>query len=319
MIKNIFKNKWFFRLIGIAIFAFILIYKIDLKETLFVFYRLDFFYFFLAIIIMVIASTIKPFRWQYILKTLNINYSFWNTYKLYFVGLFMGVITPGRIGEAGKILYLRKDHHPLDKSLISIIIDRLADVLFLITFGFVGLFFFFSFFKTLIFSIAFFAIIGIILFLLIIKNKGAKIILKKAIFFLTPAKYKQKIEKSFLKFIKILKLYKFKNYFSIFFITTLCWLPSYAAVYFLAKSVGITEASFFYLAISITITSLITILPISISGIGTREASLLLLLAPLGILPEQIISFSLLIFFANFVVMPLIGLYCWVINPLSNK
>jgi uncharacterized protein (TIRG00374 family) len=318
MIKNIFKNKWFFRLIGIAIFAFILVYKIDLKETLSVFQHLNPFYLFSAIIIMIIASTIKPYRWQYILKTIGINYSFWKTYKLYFIGLFMGIITPARLGEAGKILYLKKDRHPLDKSLISIVIDRFADITYLISFGFIGLFFFFYLFKNLIISVAIIAVVGAILFLLIIKNKGAKIILKKAVFFLAPAKYKQKLQKSFSEFIKILKLYKLKNYFAIFIITIFCWLPSYVAVYFLAKSVGITRVSFLYLAVSITVTSLITLLPISISGIGTRETVLLLLLIPFSISSEQIVSFSLLIFLTNFIIIPLIGFYCWLINPLPT-
>ncbi|MBU2564049.1 flippase-like domain-containing protein [Patescibacteria group bacterium] len=318
MIKKILKNKWFFRLIGIVIFIFIL-NKINLKETLSFFLNLNLSYLVLAILIMVFASTIKPYRWQYILKTMNINYSFWQVFRLYFIGLFMGIVTPGRLGELGKIIYLKKNNHSFERSLASIMIDRLADIFYLIISGFIGLFLFFYFFKNLIiigFSII---TIGIILFIIIIKIKKAKIILKRLIFILVPKKYKQKIEKSFSEFIENIKLYKFKNYFKIFILTTLSWLVSYVAVYFLTKSIGMMNVSFIYLTVSITIVSLVTLLPISISGLGTREATFLMLFIPLGFTNEQIISLSLLIFITNFIIIPIIGLSCWLITPITTN
>ncbi len=315
MIKNILKNKWIFRLIGIAVFVFIL-YKINLNETFSLFRHINLFYLFLAIVIMVVTSVIKPYRWQYILKIMSIKYSFWKIYKFYFIGLFMSLITPGRLGEFGKIIYLKKDNYSLNQSLISIIIDRLADVFYLIVFGFIGLFFFSYFFKNLIILGTIVAIIGIISIIVFIKIKGVKIVLKRLIFFFVPTKYRQKIEKSFSEFIKNLELYKFKNYFDVFILTIFSWLSSYVAIYFLAKSIGITNVSFLYLAVSITIASLVTLLPISISGLGTREATFLLLLIPLGFAPEQIIGFSLLIFVTNFIIIPIIGLSCWLVTPL---
>jgi len=244
MIKKIIKNKWFFRLIGIAIFIFILVYKINLKETLALFNHIRISYLILAILVMIISSVIKPYRWQYILKTMNIRYSLLKIYKLYFIGLFMGLITPGRLGELGKIIYLKKDNYSLNQSLISVIIDRLADVFYLIAFGFIGFFFFLTFFKSLIVYTGIFIILGVILLLLIIKIKGFKNVFKKIILFFIPLNYKQKIEKSFSEFIENLKLYKFKNYFNIFILTVFSWLPSYVAVYFLAYSIGITSISF---------------------------------------------------------------------------
>lgn len=319
MIKNIIKNKWFFRLIGIAIFIFILVYKINLKETLALFGHIKVSYLILAILVMIIASVIKPYRWQYILKTMNIRYSLLKIYKLYFIGLFMGLITPGRLGELGKIIYLKRDNYSLNQSLISVIIDRLADIFYLIFFGFIGFFFFLTFFKSLIIYAGIVIVLGIISLLLIIKIKGVKNIFKNVILFFVPQKYKQKIEKSFSEFIENLKLYKFKNYFVIFMLTVFSWLPSYVAVYFLGESLGITNISFLYLSVSITITSLVTMLPISISGLGTREATFLLLFTPLGISPETIIGFSLLIFITSFIITPIIGLSCWLVTPLPDN
>ncbi|MDP2946756.1 MAG: lysylphosphatidylglycerol synthase transmembrane domain-containing protein, partial [Nanoarchaeota archaeon] len=219
----------------------------------------------------------------------------------------------------GKIIYLKKDNHSFEKSLTSVIIDRLADIFYLIVSGFIGLFFFFYFFKNLIIVGVSVIIIGIILFIIIIKIKEVRAFLKRLIFFFIPTKYKQKMGKSFSEFIENIKLYKFKNYFEIFILTILSWVVSYMAAYFLAKSIGMTNVSFLYLTVSITIVSLVTLLPISISGLGTREATFLVLLAPLGFAHEQIISFSLLIFVTNFIIIPIIGLLCWLITPLTTN
>lgn len=57
--------------------------------------------------------------------------------------------------------------------------------------------------------------------------------------------------------------------------------------------------SFLQFLLSISIVSIIQILPISISGIGVRESVLLVLLATYGVKAEQAVSLSLLILAIN--------------------
>ncbi len=318
MIIKIFKNKWLLRVIGVALFIFILC-KINLRETLSVLSGINIYYFLIVICIMTLGSIIKPYRWKYILKISEINYPFWKTFKLYFIGLFLGIITPGRVGEAGKIFYLKKDNHPTSKSMISIFIDRLADLIYLIVFGYLGLFLFFNLFKKLIWALTILIFICLVLICLTIKIKSIKAPFKRIIIFLIPEKYKEKSNNYISELIKIINQYKPKDYLIIFGLTILCWIPAYISLYFLVKSVGLYNVSFLYLVISMTIASLITLLPITISGLGTREAALLLLFSPLGIASEKVIAFSLSIFFANFLVSSVIGLWFWVKDPLRDK
>jgi uncharacterized membrane protein YbhN (UPF0104 family) len=56
-----------------------------------------------------------------------------------------------------------------------------------------------------------------------------------------------------------------------------------------------------------TAAALITILPVSVAGLGVREGALVLLLAPLGIEPAQALVFSLLVFAVTMLLFGLAG------------
>jgi uncharacterized membrane protein YbhN (UPF0104 family) len=53
-----------------------------------------------------------------------------------------------------------------------------------------------------------------------------------------------------------------------------------------------------YFAIAFPLVTLLTLLPISVNGMGLREAGLVMLLAPVGVAPAQAVTLSLLIFAA---------------------
>jgi uncharacterized membrane protein YbhN (UPF0104 family) len=85
----------------------------------------------------------------------------------------------------------------------------------------------------------------------------------------------------------------------------------------LAKGIGL-KVPFIYFAVSVTIAGLLTLIPVSFYGIGTRDAALLLLFAPFLIPKEQVIVFSSLIL-AITLLTALIGLACWLIKPLRIR
>ena len=85
-------------------------------------------------------------------------------------------------------------------------------------------------------------------------------------------------------------------------------------MYILAKGVGL-NIPFLYFAISVTIAGFITLIPISVSGIGTRDAALILLFTPFLIPKEQIIVFSALILLMS-LFTAFVGLICWLIKPI---
>ena len=130
-------------LIGIFLFIIILT-RIDLGSILINIKDIKLSYLFLAFLFGFPILIAKSFCWNYIKKKQNINYSQKDSFLMYGVGLYIGGITPGRVGEVSRIIYLRKDGHSLGKSLVSLILDRVSDFVFLLIFLFFGLFFFFN-------------------------------------------------------------------------------------------------------------------------------------------------------------------------------
>jgi uncharacterized protein (TIRG00374 family) len=86
--------------------------------------------------------------------------------------------------------------------------------------------------------------------------------------------------------------------------------------FLIAKSIGL-QISYFDLALIMSIVNIITFIPISISGLGTREASMIFLFKLIGLPTEAAISFSLLIFFAFFICGGLMGFIAWWLNPIK--
>ncbi|MFH1456934.1 MAG: lysylphosphatidylglycerol synthase transmembrane domain-containing protein [Patescibacteria group bacterium] len=257
----------------------------------------------------------KALCWNYIKKIQKIKYNLKDSFLMYCSGLYIGILTPGRAGEIVKSLYLKKDGHSMGKSLVSTVLDRLSDFAFLLLFLLLGSLFFLSTFQkqTLILIIG--IIIIVIGFFIALKVGLVKWFINKLFNKLIPKKYQKSWELNFQDFINDLKSYKFKNYLIILIITTFSWVFYYLQMYILAIGLGI-NIPILYLAISVTVAGLITLIPVSVSGIGTRDAALLALLTPFAIATEQIIAFSALILLMSLFVA-LVGLFCWLIKPIK--
>ena len=151
---------------------------------------------------------------------------------------------------------------------------------------------------------------------MLLKLNLIKPIFKKIFHFLAPNKYKKSLKVNFQDFIKDIKIYNFKGYLIVFLITALSWFFYYIQMYIVAQSANITNISLLHLSMILTVVGFITLIPISISGIGTRDAALIFFLTPFMIAKEQIIIFSSLILLM-YLFNTLIGFFCWLIKPIQ--
>lgn len=257
----------------------------------------------------------KALCWNYIKRQQGIKYNLKDSFLMYCSGLYIGLVTPGRLGEITKAFYLKNDGYSMGKSLVSIVLDRLSDIIFLLLFIFLGLILFFATLqKTILIPIVCIVIV-VILFIIFLRVGLIKWILNKIFYFFVPVKYQKSWKINSQDFINDFKIYNLKNYIIISLITVFSWIFYYLQMYVLAKGVGI-NIPFLYLAITVTVAGLITLIPVSISGIGTRDIALIMLLSPFLLAKEQIIAFSALILLMV-IWGALIGLICWLIKPIK--
>jgi len=308
-----FKNRWYI-LIGILIFAYILIYKTNIREIAKIIKKTNLNLVILATLLTLVTVIIHSYRWNYLKRVQNINYTLKDSFLMYHAAFLFSTITPGRIGDLLKVVYLKRDGHSVGKSLLNVVVDRLADIFLLLIVGYISMCFFARFFLNYIIIFSILVLAALFLIFLIKKRELPKIIARKIIKFIVPEKHQKSWHLNYQDFINGIKAYKFKNYLMLFLLTIAMWIISYASTFLLAKSIEI-NISFIYLVMSITIATLATLIPISILGLGTRDAALIFLFSLFAIAPEKAISLSVL-YLSQLLIIAFIGLMSWIKKPL---
>ncbi len=76
------------------------------------------------------------------------------------------------------------------------------------------------------------------------------------------------------------------------------------------------DVGFMQITYAAAIGSLVTLLPVSISGLGTREAAIIAYLGAQGVTSEGALGFSLLVFFTFYIAGGIIGAAAWWVKPV---
>ena len=258
---------------------------------------------------------LKAYRWKILMSVQNIRYSLLDSFLMYQSSTYVGTFTPGRIGEVWKSFYLKKDHS-LGKSLVSTLLDRFFDIFFLFFFGLFGIFLFSNLFeKTILFFILF--LIFFVAIAAAIKYFG-KELLRKIFYFFIPKKYQEKWHLSIKDFFSDMRRYKLRHYLFGFFITGLVWFIFYLSVYLFSLEIGINQISFLFFSSALAVGSLVSLLPFSVLGIGTRDAALIIMFSSFGVRKELIIAVSMFVLFLT-LVSSVIGFFSLMKKPMIKN
>src|SRR3989338_2414453 len=134
--------KKYYHLVGFVILAIILL-RIDFYKLIAQLSRLNILSFVIINVLLLPSISLKAYRWKYLLRMQGIEYPWKDSFLSYLGGIFAAIITPGRIGEVIKAVYLRKDKNlPIPEGLASVFLDRLLDLLVLFYLGSAGMVYF---------------------------------------------------------------------------------------------------------------------------------------------------------------------------------
>ncbi|MFC1454939.1 lysylphosphatidylglycerol synthase transmembrane domain-containing protein [Candidatus Undinarchaeota archaeon] len=249
-------------------------------------------YIILALLVIPLALILQTFKWKLILKLQKTDIDFISLFKINLIGLFYGTITPGKVGSFIKISYL-KDKTKLDAatSSSSVILDRLFDLSSISILAFVGSLLLVNQISNLLFVILLITFFFIAFFYVISNQKLTERFLRLLYVRLIPQKYKPIAKRSFYSFYS--NMPKISHLLLPFSLSILLYLLLYTGGCFIFYSAGIS-IPYIYLVTIIPIATLVGLIPITISGFGTREATLIALLSIFNVLPEQALVLSIL-------------------------
>ena len=307
-----------FRLIGVAILAFILT-RIDLKATLAALQGLHWGYLLLAIAANLPLFGLKAWRWQEMLKMQGIRYPWRDAFLAFVAGLFLGLITPGRVGEMTKALYLKQDRDvPVSVGLANVLMDRLFDLYTIMVLGTTGLIWFRLLPDWALVLILAGTLASILLPILLLSKRLASWALAIVQRLPILGRYQPRLAAATDRFQQGLRPLLTPRLILPLLITQVAYLLFFEQGQLLAQAVGL-QIGIAYLAVCLSVAGVVTLLPISISGLGTRDAVLIAMFAPLGIVTEHTMAFSTLYFLTFYVIGGALGFVAWQIKPLEQK
>ncbi len=275
--------------------------KTDIREIVFMFRKIGLFYFLLASLLYILSLLVSTSRWKLLLPE---KFTFRRLFSLYMIGSFFSSFLPGVIGgDVVKAYYLNKDAKKLSLTLASIFMDRYLGYVSLMVIGIAAFPFTLGFFRGSVYrwvmpAIFVSFVIGSVLFFGLKIGKRFRTVSEFYDYFVSLRARKDVIAKAVA-------------------LSFLLQFMCFGAVALLASAMGENIPVlllFVFLPIVITISSL----PISISGLGVREGSFVILLGLIGVRPEVATSLSLSWFFSIFV-GSLPGLGAYIIHTGNQK
>lgn len=271
----------FIKLCLTIILLIVLFTKVNLPDVIEILSSLQVTYYIIALVFVPILYIIRTFRWKILLESIEIRDSFINLYKVLIIGVFYGLITPGKVGELGRAYHLSGKK---TKIIPTIIIEKITDIFALILLSIVTIHLFFnnySWFKLLILVFIFILIFGIWL----LSSRRITYLLVKPLRI-----QKENVDKFVGSFLKIIQN---KNImFKTFILAFGYYLVNYIAAIFLLASLDIDPS----VVIVLPLVILMGNIPLTISGLGLRESVGAVCFIVLGQSGAYGVSFSALFF-----------------------
>ncbi|MBL7206318.1 MAG: flippase-like domain-containing protein [Candidatus Aenigmarchaeota archaeon] len=307
-------------IIGIILFIYV-IWSSKPFEIMEIFSKISFLYVSVAIFFGVVISLMRSFRWKMIVNLHQIHYPLKDCFLAWLVGIAAGTVTLGRIGDFIKAFYLKSKEKSFGKCLSTVIVDRIFELSVVIGFALLGIVFLNYFFGyNFIFYIAVFLFAATFILAIYIFSKKwlARKLLKFVFYYFIPKKYKEKTKSNFNSFYDSIETVKNrkKKIFIILFLSAGIWMFSIIQIQIIGLALGL-ELDYFFLLFIMSLVIIIELIPVTVSGFGTRESFLIFSFSLINIGKESAIAFSLLYYIIAYLFFGIIGFIIWAKRPVN--
>ena len=307
-------------IIGISIFVFILS-KLNLAEVWNSLKNVNLLLFGLTLLMALPIWMVKTVKWNMLIKPYGFQFKMWEGIKVWLIGFSIGLLTPGKVGDFFKAFYVNKEGDvPLGKAITTVIFERMGDVAVLFLLAAIGSTYLLKKYAVggnmAIFVVSGFALICFAIGILT-KGEIVKKMLKPIYKFFIPEKYKGVAASSFREFYEGMEQLKNEKKMLVVFttLTIISWFLVFAQVYVLVLALNV-HLSYFFLVLIMPIVLLVEVLPISFSGIGTRDAAMIAMLSLASVPASIAVSLSLSMLVMNYISGG-VGLVFWAKNPIE--
>ncbi|HEY7155020.1 MAG TPA: lysylphosphatidylglycerol synthase transmembrane domain-containing protein, partial [Gemmataceae bacterium] len=293
--------KKYWRLLGSLILVGLLVWRIDWRQVASAFAQLDATYWLAALVVYLLTQGVSALRWQILAGMLGLG-GRWRDYVAhYFVGMFFNLVLPTSVGgDVVRAWYLGRQEGvtpPAGRrtaAFLSVLADRVNGFAVLIVVACLAALFCPT------------ALPGWISW--IVAGMGSACLLGLAALPILP--WLRKVLSSQPRLTRLmdgaaLYLHDRRGLAVVTLLSLVVQLANIVLSWLVGEGLGLPVPLLYY-GVLIPLVSILTLLPISLNGMGLREYGTMLLLAPLGVGSAKAVTLSLLLF-AVYTAASLIG------------
>lgn len=310
------RGSFFLKAIGLIILATIL-YLVDLSEVWRQLKLSDPLLILSAIVLILPQVALRAYRWQQMLAWEDINCPFRIALSFYFAGIYIGLMTPGRLGEMAKAFFLKKrEMASISQALPSIIADRCLDLYCLslvaaISLHYLGL----GGGSPVADALIILAVGGTPWLLIYIWRSGR---LSNWIVNLVAQRWGDKWGGIFESFSGVAERLISRRMTHMMALTIASYGVYFLQTWLIGRSVGL-ELNYTAVAMAVSIAILIGYAPITIAGLGTREAVLIYIFSQFGVSAAATLSFAIIYNLVYIVCMGGVSALFWLALPRTER
>lgn len=305
------------RLVGLILLAGLLV-RLDLRRLMQILLAADLRLVSISMLAVLPLMLIKAARWRGILHSQAIELRLGSAFSAYLSSLFVGSITFLAAGELVKVMTLTGGGRTTPpKAVASVLADRLFDLYTLLIIGGAG-----------VLALLTDRLGQIELAIAVIALVGPLVVVSHDASFAMVQRFGDRLGQpgrrlfghdSYLTEIRAsFRQLRWRRVIVSVGLTAVSYVVFFAQCYLLAFAIGL-RVGIVPLSFAVALANLVTMLPISISGLGTREATLVSYLATAGVPSEAALGFSVLMFLTFHVAGGLMGAVSWWLRPVPVR
>jgi glycosyltransferase 2 family protein len=253
----------------------------------------------LSLLLMPPFVLIKSWRWARLLREMNLRLDMRTAMALYTVGLFYGATTPGQAGDLLKAVYLRDRGHPLAPAMLSVVLDRLFDLLVMAAMGTLGIFALGQLLPSRGMQTALVVAmgLGLVVLTVVLTAHGPRQWVLTVVLARVAPRLKSSLDRWNSQLAGLTLRPSLIGVILGASLISACF--TFWRLWLLFQALGLSAVPLYVVVGASALIAVLQVLPISVAGVGVRDAVLIAILLPYGYRNDQALILSALFLLIN--------------------
>jgi hypothetical protein len=313
------RSRWIrilFQALGVALFVVILS-RVDLREIARAYRTISPAPAAAGIALLFVLTLLKALRWRSIVAGQGVPVGVGRAFRIYAASLYLGVVTPGHVGDFAKSLYLTNRGLSPGRAIMSSVADRLFDLILLFVIAFLSLVFFPGIVRNqLLLGALFLAAAVAAVAAFFFRRDILARFMRLFVAAMPGERFRGGLDRAITDGLDEFPAMVGRRLPGIAALTVAAWAVHYAFFIIFAAALGV-GAPVSVVVVCVSAAIIASLVPVSISGLGTRDLVIILIFARWGLGREAAVTFSFS-FILSYLVLGATGLVCWLTAPFDG-